>query len=240
MKRIGFLSACLAVSLTGCGDDPTFEVREEPAGANCPSGGFRIEADGEVFYSCAGQATTEEVAADVEGNPCLAPALRVTVPVSDGTTQVGYVCRTIALDPAIETVLLADLELALAESDVVCVCEEDPQDRASCEAQFSLVETMHRASTLCLGRVASAVGELPAAARPAVQCLADAIDVVNTCYAGIDADECSVEVRDAADACDAMADTLEECEDTSGELQLWVRSVEQLGEFLGCPIGFRR
>jgi hypothetical protein len=237
MNRFGALGACLIASLAGCGDDePTLKVTEEPAGENCPTGGFRVETDDQVFYSCDERAATEEVAAGAEGNPCFGDALRVTVTLEDGTTRDAYVCQPLVTDPASANVLLSQLKIAATTQRIECLCTDDPDEQASCEAQLELVDPLLRLASGCVGEVVAVVGPLPEGDRQAVECVLEHFDEAVACYDAIDGDECSPEVEAAREACDEMAeDAPATCGTPSPAFMQWAQSAQSVGQFLGCP-----
>ncbi len=238
MNRFGTLLGLVsALAIGGCDDGPSLNVVPEPAGANCPTGGFRVEADGEVFYSCNGQATTETVVAGAEGNPCFGDALRVTIPLEDGTTRYGYVCEAAPADPVLTGALTVQLETMVAQTRVECLCTTDPEDLADCENELALYETVLPPLEVCLGQAVAAAGAFPEADRPALTCLVNAYGMVNTCLDAIPASECSMDVAMAVDACEAMGDT-SACAVPSTSAMDWFERVQAFASFLRCaPFG---
>ena len=236
MNRFGVVGACFMVSLAGCGEDPTLNVLEEPAGENCPTGGFRIETDDAVFYSCSGQAMTEEVATGAEGNPCFGDALRVTVTLDDGTTRDAYVCQPIDSDPVASGLLLAMPTLSTAQLPLQCACSSDPDAQAECEGYAQLTDAVLRLTSNCIPEVLTVVGPLPEADRPLAECVLDLLDEAVACYAAIDVSECSPEAEAAAEACEAITSNAGECGVPSEALMMWMQRGQTIGQFLGCPL----
>jgi hypothetical protein len=224
------------VSLAGCGEDPTLKVLEEPAGENCPTGGFRIETDDGVFYSCREQAVTEEVAMDAEGNPCFGDALRVTVTLDDGTTRDAYVCQPIVTDPLALDLFLAMPPVLAAQQAIECFCALDPEVQTECEAQIEIVDAIIGVSSKCTPEVLTVIGPFPEADRPVIECMVDVIHEVTACYDAIDVSECSPEAEAAVVACEEMTGDIGECGTPSEALTTWMQHGQAIGEFLGCPI----
>lgn len=234
MNRFGTLLGLIsALAIGGCDDGPSLNVVPEPAGANCPTGGFRVEADGEVFYSCNGQATTETVAAGAEGNPCFGDALRVTVPLEDGTTRYAYVCQTLPTDPTLVAVLTGYLEQSLAGQGLDCLCEVDPEAKAACESTLALSATILPPVEACIGQAVAAAGPFPEGDRAAVECLVAAQQAVITCYDAIPQSECTMDLAMATDACDDLGDT-SACAVPSDATMEWGQRVTAFAGFLGC------
>lgn len=234
MNRIKIVLGLLGMAaMAGCDDGPSFNVTAEPAGANCPTGGYRIEADGQTFYSCNGQAATEEIAEGAEGNPCFGPALRVSFPTAEGT-RYAYVCQPIEVDPASEGVLIGMFRAQLEYFGIMCDCTMDPDAQAACQQQLNLYEAVVHVTENCLPEVLAVTGPIPESERAAVECVVAAYDAFAECMAGIDAAECSMETEAEIDACEEIIAESETCPEPTEALDEWRSTVEGVSEFLGC------
>lgn len=234
MNRIGrsFASAFM-LAVAGCDSGPSLDVKEEPAGANCPTGGFRIEADGEVFYSCSGQATTESVAAGAAGNPCFGDALRVTIPLEDGTTRHAYVCQSVPPDPIVASYFTQPFESMISGRRVECRCTVDPTDQGNCEAEVALFESLVPVLTACVGESLAAAGPIPEADRSGLECRVNAGKARNDCFDAIPASACTTDLAMAEQACEDLGRT-DACAEPSAAFNAWYDRMDLLFQLFDC------
>lgn len=223
----------LVMSVAGCDSGPTLDVTAEPAGANCPAGGLRIEADGEVFYSCNGHATTESVAAGAPGNPCVGDALRVTIPLEDGTTRHAYVCESVPQDPVVTGYFTQSFESMISARRVQCTCTVDPQDQANCQAEVQVFESLVPVLTACVGESIAAAGPFPTADRPALECFVNAAAARNECLDAIPASACTMDLAMAEQACELLGSTTA-CAAPSADFDAWNDRVDLLLQLFDC------
>ena len=237
MRRCWIVCAALAVSFAGCSEGSSLTVTAEPAGENCPEGGFRIEADGEVFYSCdeRREVNTVEVAAGADGNPCIGAALLVSVTLDDGTVRDAYACQPVEVDATSAAFLTGAIDMLIANATLQCACTP-PEEQAGCASQTQLFEGVRAHVSRCVVDVLSIAGPAPEADRAVIECGLAQLDALKACYAEPDTLECSTESEEALDQCVAAATEGPGCGEPTDALGEWASSISSIGEFLSCPV----
>lgn len=235
-------------ALTACGGGSKVKVSDEPPGENCPSGGVRLEASGEVFYACdADQTTTERVAFGEPGNPCFGPALRVTTQVPGAEPAVVYVCEQVTPDPdsVIVRASIAQLGSNLIPHEVQCSCEETPESRASCLTNYEFFADVAPVIASCIAN-AEALTPVPrpAVSTPAYECIVTRAAALTACLDAIPGSECTAGTETAITACeDAPENDVNGCFDlltgTPAELEqqeAWQEAFTGVIRLLRCPL----
>lgn len=241
MKNVRLMGLAAALIAAGCDGGSSIDIMEEPPGDNCATGGFRIETDGQVFYSCDEAVTVEDVAAGEDGNTCVGDAVRVTFPSESGAARVVYVCQTLGeADPEDVAALTAPVNLILARNQVECACTLSEQAEASCEQSEALYGPLSRVQNSCIHDVLALAGPSPVSFDESVGCQLAAQQEVIACIDLIEIPAaCNEEIRGQLigdyEMCQISLGN-PTCEEADVDVQQWQVRVGMFASLLDCPL----
>lgn len=224
--RILVVSAFVTgATLSACGKGDEVLVTPVAAGEDCANGGVRITVNDESHLSCHGDPetnlTSESVAANAPGNPCIGPALKMTIHKRGQSPTEAWICQELKEEDvsAIGRVLGQSVSLEY-NRDIIwhellleCTDPDDSVERDRIRMYAQVTEIQSRRMQQCAWSESLAIPELSAKENEVVECLSAGILSLLDCERvseGLDGeplDRCD----DSQESLDRVTEAIDDC-----------------------------